>query len=107
MPITETPKARLLTGATGFPGHEPVRHLLLSQPQTRLTLLIRGRDAADARARGDAVLGACLSGESLSEAQARVTVVRADLSQPRLGLAERDYDQLVAQTGAVIHGAAS
>jgi thioester reductase-like protein len=103
----ETDKTVVVTGATGFLGREFVHHLLSTEPKTRLTLLVRGKDDADARARGRAVLEAGLSGGALADAHARVTTVRADLERDRLGLDTAAYDALAARTEGVIHGAAS
>lgn len=97
----------VLTGATGFLGRELVHHLLREEPATRLALLIRGRDEAEARARGLAVLRDRLAGEALAAAERRVEVLRADLEKERLGLAAATYEGLVARTAGVIHGAAS
>ncbi len=97
----------MITGATGFLGRELVLHLLAGDPSARLTLLVRGRDEAEAQARGLALLAEQLQGAALADATARVEVVRADLERERLGLAPRAYEELVARTVGVIHGAAS
>lgn len=97
----------VLTGATGFLGRELVHHLLREEPDTRLALLIRGRDEAEARARGLAVLGDRLTGEALAAAQRRVEIVRADLERDQLGLDAASHAALVGRTVGVIHGAAS
>lgn len=97
----------VITGATGFLGREVVRHLLASDPTAHLTLLVRGRDEAEAQARGLAVLTGHLSGAGLADATTRVEVVRADLERERLGLDARAHDDLAGRTAAVIHGAAA
>lgn len=97
----------VLTGATGFLGRELVHHLLDEDPTLRLALLVRGRDEADARARGLAVLADRLSGAALAAAERRVEIVRADLERPQLGLAAADHAALVARATGVLHGAAS
>lgn len=97
----------VITGATGFLGRELVLHLLASDRAAHLTLLVRGRDEAQAQARGLAVLTGQLQGAALADATARVEVLRADLEQERLGLTARVYEDLVARTVGVIHGAAS
>jgi thioester reductase-like protein len=97
----------VITGATGFLGRELVLHLLARDPAARLTLLVRGRDEAEAQARGLALLTEQLQGAALADATARVEVVRADLERERLGLTPRAYDELAARTVGVIHGAAS
>ena len=97
----------VIKGATGFLGREIVLHLLASEPEAHLTLLVRGRDEGEAQARGLALLTAQLRGEALADATRRVEVVRADLEQERLGLTLRAHDELVGRTVGVIHGAAS
>lgn len=97
----------VITGATGFLGRELVHHLLAADRSAHLTLLVRGRDEAEAQARGLSVLTGQLQGAGLADATARVEVLRADLERERLGLAEKAYDDLVGRTVGVIHGAAS
>lgn len=97
----------VITGATGFLGRELVLHLLASDPTAHLTLLVRGRDEAEAQARGLTVLTNHLHGATLADATARVEVVRADLERDHLGLEPRAHDDLASRTAAVIHGAAS
>ncbi len=97
----------VISGATGFLGRELVLHLLASEPTTHLTLLVRGRDEAEAQARGLTVLTSHLRGAALADATRRVEIVRADLEHERLGLDARAYDELAARTQAVVHGAAS
>ena len=103
----QTDKSVVVTGATGFLGREIVHHLLADEPDVRLTLLVRGKDEADARARGNAVLAEGLTGDALEAARRRVATVKADLERERFGLDPAGYEALAASTGAVIHGAAS
>jgi long-chain acyl-CoA synthetase len=93
----------LVTGATGFLGREIVRNLLKNDPSAKLTLLVRGKDDADAKRRGEKLVTE-LAG---SDANKRVTIVRGDIEQDRLGMDERTWNNAAANTGAVIHGAAS
>ncbi len=97
----------VITGATGFLGRELVLHLLERDRAAHLTLLIRGKDEAEAQARGLALLAERLQGEALADATARVEVLRADLERDGLGLAAGAYDDLAGRTRGVIHGAAS
>src|SRR5688500_17240073 len=97
----------VITGATGFLGREIVHHLLATEPDTHMTLLVRGKDEADARRRGDEVLAEGLEGDALAAAKQRVETVRADLQKDKLGIEGGAYDALAARTSAVIHGAAS
>jgi len=96
----------LVTGATGFLGREIVLHLLKNEPSTNLTLLIRGKDDADAKRRGEKLVTE-LGGPRASDARKRVTVVRGDIEQDRLGMSERTWVEVASNTSAVIHGAAS
>ncbi|MBL9100096.1 MAG: SDR family oxidoreductase [Myxococcales bacterium] len=97
----------VITGATGFLGRELVLHLLERDPGAHLTLLIRGKDEAEAQARGLALLTDRLREEALADASRRVEVVRADLERDGLGLPAGALDDLAARTKGVIHGAAS
>ncbi len=93
----------LVTGATGFLGREIVLHLLTKEPASNLTLLIRGKDDADAKRRGEKLVTE-LAGEG---AKKRVTIVRGDIEQDRLGMTEKTWNDVAATTSAVLHGAAS
>lgn len=97
----------LVTGATGFLGREVVRHVLDHEPESRLTLLVRGRDAADARRRGESLVGELVGEERRGAALSRVEIVAGDIERERLGLDAAGWDRLAATTTAVIHGAAS
>ena len=100
-------KGIVVTGATGFLGRELVYHLLAQEPDTRLYCLVRGRDDADAKRRIDEMLAEGVPAARLDDAKQRTTAVRADLEKPRLGLDEAAWAELVANTAAVIHGAAA
>ena len=97
----------VITGATGFLGRELVLHMLAADPAAHLTLLVRGRDEAEAQARGLSLLTGQLQGAALADASVRVAVVRADLEREGLGLTPRAYAELAGRTVGVIHGAAS
>lgn len=93
----------VLTGATGFLGREIVLHLLSHEPDTQLTLLIRGKDDADAARRGDKLLAEL----GASRHRDRVRTLRADIEQERLGLDAKTWSALAERTDSIIHGAAS
>jgi long-chain acyl-CoA synthetase len=101
------PERIVLTGATGFLGRELVAELLARNPETEFSLLVRGRDDAEAAQRADRMLTEVLSGDALANARKRVRAVRADLERERFGLEQRAYEKLAGETTAVIHGAAS
>ena len=89
-----TPRV-LLTGATGSFGRRLA--LDLHAAGCELVLLVRGRDAADARQRAFGALGAAL---------ADVTVVRGDVGEERLGLRRSDA-LLACSADIVVHAAAT
>jgi len=89
----------LLTGATGFVGMT-VLHRLLAAGR-HVTCLVRADDDEQADARLRAVL-ARIDAPPTGSARA----VAGDVTAERLGLGDR-HDELAAQTGTVIHGAAS
>lgn len=95
----------LITGATGFLGREIVLRLL--KEQTPLTLLIRGKDDADAQRRGDKLVEELVGREQAAAARKRITVARGDIEQDRLGMDDKTWDRVASTTSAVIHGAAS
>lgn len=97
----------LVTGATGFLGREVVLRLLENDPKERLTLLIRGKDDADAQRRGTKLLEEVVGKSKAGAASKRVTVVRADIEKERLGLDDKTWDRVASTTSSVIHGAAS
>jgi long-chain acyl-CoA synthetase len=84
-----------MTGATGSFGRHLAARLLESGCE--LVLVVRGRDAADARRRAHQALGF---------AHRRVRVVRGDVGVRGLGLS-RDDGVLARSAGVVVHAAAS
>jgi thioester reductase-like protein len=95
----------LLTGATGFLGMELLARYL-ERSDREVVLLVRARDDLEAGARVDGVLRN-LFGSGGSRYRSRVTAVAAELTEPRLGLSERDHDALAADLDEIVHSAAS
>ncbi|GAA0426294.1 thioester reductase domain-containing protein [Streptomyces luteireticuli] len=99
------PRRILLTGATGFLGS----HLLLDllrQGDAHVVCLVRAEDDRAAERR----LGEALEsfGQSWSsEVRRRVTVLAADLRQPRLGLTGERWEALARETDAIVNVAAA
>ncbi len=89
----------LVTGATGFLGVQLVRELLVRHPQATLALLIRDRQGETGHQRAEAFVPA--------EDRARVRVYSGDVSQPKCGLSDADYQRLVGEATRVIHSAAT
>ncbi|MEV7630716.1 SDR family oxidoreductase, partial [Actinoplanes sp. NPDC089786] len=102
------PKHLLLTGATGFIGQAVLERILSGYPDTRVTLVIRGRHGSSAQARLDRLLGLPVfdrwregAGKEAvaEEIRNRVHTIDADLGHSALELP----DDLTA----VIHAASS
>jgi thioester reductase-like protein len=99
--------AILLTGGTGYIGAH-IASNLLSGHSDPLNLLVRARDAREARSRLWQSLQLHMDFAQFdSFLNSRIQVFRGDLTDPHFGLAEDDYRQLVRTTHSVIHCAAS
>jgi thioester reductase-like protein len=93
-----------ITGGTGFLGLHLVRELLRDK-RLALVLLAHAR-SEDAMSRVLAFLE--LTGAppaAIADARRRVRVVRVDVSAPRLGLAEDDFQRLANQVDTIWHSA--
>jgi thioester reductase-like protein len=99
--------AIFLTGATGYIGSYLAAGLL-EQHGESLNLLVRAEDSEEAQRRLWRSLQLHFDfpvfREHLSE---RMRIFCGDLSSPRFGLSDEQYDLLVASTDSVLHGAAS
>ena len=89
----------LVTGSTGFLGVQLVHELLTRHPQATLALLIRDRQGETGQQRAEAFVRA--------EDRARVRVYSGDVSQPKCGLSDDDYQRLAGEATRVIHSAAT
>ncbi|RXV64360.1 SDR family NAD(P)-dependent oxidoreductase [Burkholderia stabilis] len=103
-PVAGTPRALLLTGATGFVGRHLLRELIDCTDAT-IYCLVRSPDAA----RGLARIRATLERWSLwcDGDDARVVAVPGDLGSPRIGLSEADRTRLVDEVDAIYHNGTS
>ena len=100
--MNEPSETAFVTGATGFVGRELVRRLVESHPDLHLIALVRASDDISLAGRHATLI------KELPPAQAaRVTVLRGDMVAPRLGLAERDWNDVVDRVDRVLHCAAS
>ncbi|KWZ38906.1 polyketide synthase [Burkholderia savannae] len=103
-PVAGTPRALLLTGATGFVGRHLLRELI-DRTGATIYCLVRSPDAAQGLAR----LRATLERWSLwrDGDEARVIAVPGDLGRPRIGLSSADRARLVAEVDAIYHNGTS
>lgn len=98
----------LLTGGTGYLGAYLLRELL-SEPERRVTALVRGSDDGAARARLGSVLAGYFGAQRGTAliADPRLTVRAGDLRRDGLGLAPTAYGALAEGVRAVFHCAAN
>jgi thioester reductase-like protein len=96
----------LITGATGALGSAVVP-LFLAEPDTRVVLLLRAADDAALRGRVDELLEFWGSDLADPAARERLTVLRGDVSLPRLGLTEEVWQGLARDLTHIVHAAAS
>jgi thioester reductase-like protein len=96
----------VLTGATGFLGRAVLAELL-DKSDVQIVGLIRANSHAEAHQRGHKTLIAALDREPLASERDRVSWLRADIEETRLGLNTADWNQLANSVGEVIHCAAS
>jgi thioester reductase-like protein len=94
-----------LTGGTGTIGSALVP-CLLADPQTTVTLLIRGHDDAEVQARLAKMHAYWALPPGSGQAQ-RLSAVQGDISQPDFGLKPNEHARVLAETSHMIHCAAS
>ncbi|MEU3568925.1 thioester reductase domain-containing protein, partial [Kitasatospora sp. NPDC036755] len=102
--VAVDPREILLTGATGFLGAFLLRDLLRTTT-ARVHCLVRGTDRADAERRLHENLAWYELGEEVD--RGRLTVHVGDLTLPRLGLTEEDFDDLARRVDVVYHAGAT
>ncbi|WP_193140958.1 AMP-binding protein [Meridianimarinicoccus sp. MJW13] len=96
----------LVTGGTGFLGPFLI-DTLLRQSEADLHVLVRGRNMTDAHQRlARAFAENIADPQSRSAFESRVHVVLGDLEQPRLGLAQADWERLAAGIDTIWHNGA-
>jgi thioester reductase-like protein len=99
--------AILLTGSTGYIGAHTTSNLLAEHSEP-LNLLVRARDAQEARERLWRSLQLHMDFAGFEGyLNARIRIFLGDITQATFGLSEDDYRRLVRTTDSVIHCAAS
>jgi thioester reductase-like protein len=96
----------VLTGVTGAVGRElAVR--AVKPPGTRVICLIRAASDAAAELRLSETLSQMINHQLSPEERSRITALRGDITEPRLGLAPPVWDSLAAGATRIVHGAAN
>jgi len=95
-----------LTGGTGYLGSYVCRDLL-ADTDTRLALLVRGKDHEQAVAKLWKAWQLHMDPESFRTALARVDIVLGDLHSPELGIDPAQRKELLESVDSVLHIAAS
>ncbi|MCX4097626.1 carboxylic acid reductase [Nocardia sp. alder85J] len=110
-PASDPPRTVLLTGANGYLGRFLCLQWLerLDARDGALICLVRGKDAAAARARLDAAFDSGdlgLQRHYRDLARRRLQVLAGDIGEPNLGLSEQDWRRLAEITDMIVHPAA-
>ncbi|KAL8305600.1 hypothetical protein RB600_008472 [Gaeumannomyces tritici] len=88
----------IVTGTTGGLGSYLLEQLQASPAVAKVICLNRTEDARERQVRGNTERG-------LDTTLAKAEFLRADLSEPRLGLASEEYERLLAETDRIVHNA--
>ena len=91
-----------LTGATGFLGIHVLSELLSSDPEAMAHCLVRASDKAHGLER---ILKQAEKFE-LTVDPTRISVLCGDISKPRLGLSEQDWDRSCRSAQQIVHASA-
>jgi thioester reductase-like protein len=102
-PVITAPHDILLTGSTGFIGAYLLSELLAATPAT-VHCLVRCGDAAEGRQRIRDNFARYLPWPAAAED--RIRVIRADLSEPMLGLTAEEFSALAGRIDAIVHNGA-
>ncbi len=98
------PSNILITGATGFLGAFLLNDLLEST-EAEITCLVRGKNISAGKAK--IVQNLLNYGMSANTQSSRIKAVIGDLSQPKLGLTDFDFEQLSDEIDTIYHNGAS
>jgi acyl transferase domain-containing protein/thioester reductase-like protein len=97
----------LLTGALGLVGSEVLRRLLQWDEESQIVLLLRPKGPQSIESRFQNLWKGLFPNIPGAETLlSRVQLVEAELSTPRLGLCDKDYDLLARRVTSVLHIAA-
>ena len=97
-------KTYLVTGATGAIGSALIP-ILLGDTNTRIHLLLRARSPDELDARLESLYAFWQIAPTDRETRSRVSALRGDVTSPRFGLGETDYQALCGECTHVVHAA--
>ncbi len=92
----------LLTGASGFLGIHLLAEYLAADPDVRVRCLVRASDAERGRHR----LRTQAAKYELALDESRLSVLCGDITLPRLGLAEAEWEACCRETDQIVHAGA-
>ncbi|RJQ65469.1 MAG: amino acid adenylation domain-containing protein [Desulfobacteraceae bacterium] len=95
-----------LTGGTGYLGAYLLRDLLKTK-SSHVFLPVRGKNHSEASLRIRNQMAYYFGEDFFDRHRDRITVVQADLTQPRLGMAQRDFERLASRIDCIINSAAN
>ncbi|MBM2845732.1 MAG: binding 4 protein [Bacteroidetes bacterium] len=96
-----------ITGGTGLVGTNMLPRILRSFPDSTITLLVRGEDEEDARARVRMITDQVVHEFGIPDAMQRIDGILGDVSLDHCGLNATRIARIVADTTHIIHGAAT
>ena len=100
-------KVVFVTGATGFVGGNIVIRLLNDPSISKILLLVRGKSQNNVEERVNKNLSGLCPDQTPLNTTNKIEVIRGDVSQPKLGLADRLYESLARRVTHIIHSAAN
>ncbi len=103
----KTERTIFLTGATGLVGGNLIPRLLKRDRSTRLLLLVRGDSQKEAGKRAAEYIHFFAPDIPEAECRERITVLRGDITQNRLGLSDTVHRELAQTVTHIIHSAAT
>lgn len=98
-------KHYFLTGATGSLGLSFLPLLLEAFPAARIHCLVR--DPARSPLQSEGLRQLFPDAQKLADASERIQLIKGDVTLPRLGMADADWDRLTGLADQVVHMAAS
>lgn len=100
----ESPSGILITGATGFLGPFLLMEALKQYTENDVLCIIRAKTDEEAKGRLDAIFDKYSIHSHLIHE--RITCIAGDLTQPKFGLLDSQYELLLTKIGVVFHSAA-